>query len=111
MVVAGGTDSIDIVADSDSAAHMVVVAHTEADSGSDTDWVGTVQANTMLAPFHPESAHHSSSSMCRPSFPSRVGMVYNPSLHALLAYKIYRTSLRECLKYFASIKIPCRGVF
>ena len=42
MVATGSTDSIDIVGDSDSAACMVVVAHTEAGTGSETDWAGNV---------------------------------------------------------------------
>ena len=64
MVAARGTDSVDIAADSDSAAHMVYVVHTKADTGSDIDWAGTVQDDMMLAWAQPEPAHRSSSSMC-----------------------------------------------
>ena len=44
------TDSVDIEADSDSATHMVDVAHTEVGTGSDTEWAGNVQADMMLVP-------------------------------------------------------------
>ena len=42
MVIVGDTNSIDIATDSDYVAHMATMAHTEADTGSHTDWVGTV---------------------------------------------------------------------
>ena len=93
MVAVGGTNSVDIVVDSDSATHIIVVVHTEVDPGYDTNWEGNAWANMMLVLVHPESTHHSSSGMCRSSFPSRVGMLCNPSLRALLNYKIYRTGL------------------
>ena len=60
MVALGGTDFVDIVADSDSAKHMVVVVHIEADTGSNTNWVGIVKDDMMLMPVHPESTHCSS---------------------------------------------------
>ena len=103
MVVVGDNDSIDIVADSDSTVHMIATMHTKSDIGFDTDWEGNMQADTMLMSVHPEFAPNSSLSMCRLYFPSRVGMLYNPSLHALLTYKIYKTGLLEYLQSFASI--------
>ena len=99
----GGTDSIDIVDDSDYDAHIVVVVDIEAGTSSDTDWAGTRQYSTILAPVQPAPSPHSSSSMCRLSFPSRVGMLYNPSLHAPLTYKIYKKFLQGYLQSFASI--------
>ena len=42
MVAAGGIDSIDMAAESDYVAHMVVVVLNEDNTGFDTDWVGTV---------------------------------------------------------------------
>ena len=80
MVVAGGTDLASRMTDSDLAMHMVIVLHTEADTG----WLVIVQADMMLVLVQPESAHHYSLSKYRPYFPSRVGMLSNPSLHVLL---------------------------
>ena len=106
MVVAGGIDSVDISADSDSVAHMVVVEHTEADTGSNTNWVGTMQTDMMVTPVQPEPTPHSSSSKCQLSFPSGAGMLCNPSLHALLTCKIYKIILSGYLQVFASINTP-----
>ena len=97
MVAVGGTDSADTTVDSDFAAHMVDVVHTEADIGSDTNWAGIAQADSMLASIQPDYVPHSSSNMCRSSSPSGVGMLCNPSLHSLLTCRIYRTGLWECL--------------
>ena len=69
MVAIGGTDSIDIAADSDSTMHRIVVVHIEADTNSNTDWVGTMWDDMMFALVHPEFSPHSSSNMCRMSFP------------------------------------------
>ena len=44
VVVDAGTDC----AGSELDARMASVVYTEADTGSDTDWVGTEQANTMF---------------------------------------------------------------
>ena len=88
-----GTDSVDIGTDSDSAVHMVFVVHNQADTGCYIDWEGNAQDDMMLVLVHPDSTPHSSSSMCRSYFPSRVGMLCNPSLHSLLIYKIYRKGL------------------
>ena len=41
VLAMGGIGSIGSVDDSDYVAHMVVVVHTEVDTNSDTDWVGT----------------------------------------------------------------------
>ena len=60
-----GTDSIHIVADSDSATHMVVAAHIESNTSSDTDWVGNVQDDMMFVSVQPEFSPLSLSSMCR----------------------------------------------
>ena len=79
-----GTDSIG----SDFVAHMVTVAHTEANIGSDTDWVGTMEADMMVASVHLEPAPHYSSSKYQPPFPSRVGMLYSLFPHVPLIYKI-----------------------
>ena len=98
MVAVEVTGSDDIAADSGSTAQMVDVVHTEADTSFDTDWVGTTQADTMVASIQPELAPHSSSSKCQPSFPSRVGMLCNPSLHALVTCKIYKTKLSRYLQ-------------
>ena len=50
----GGTDSAGIAADID------FVAHIDADTGSNTDWVGNVQDDRVLSLFHPEPGYRSS---------------------------------------------------
>ena len=117
MVAAGGTDSIGIVVDIDSKVHTnseaqfdsEVHTNSKAHTAADTDCVGQAQVDRMLALVQPEAAPHSSSSRCRPSFPSRFGMLYNPSLHGLLNYKIYRKGLMGYLQSFASIDTPHHG--
>ena len=105
-----GTNFVGIANGIDSAAHMVSVAHTKADTGSDIDYVGTVEADMVLAWVHLGPIPHYSLSMCRPSFPSRVDMFDNLSIHALLICKIYKTCLLGYLQYFAGIGIPRRDV-
>ena len=90
VVVVGGTGSTSIATDIVSMVHTnsEVHTHSEAHTHSDTGLVGKVQDGSAIVPIQPEPAHRSSSSRCLPSFPSRVGMLYNPSLHGLLTYKI-----------------------
>ena len=105
-----GTDYVDTTADSDYTIHMVLVVHTEAGTGSDTNWVENAQADMMLTLVHSEAAPHSSLSICQPFFPLGSSMLYNPSLHALLTYKIYKIGLQECLQSFSSIDSPHHDV-
>ena len=69
VLVVGGTSSAGSAIDSDFVAHMVVVVHSEVDIGSDIDWQRNMQDVMMLVLVQPESAPHSSSSMCQPYFP------------------------------------------
>ena len=102
-----GTDSMVCIG---SVANTDSKAYTVTDTSFDISFVGKVQDGSALAPVQPEPVHRSSSSMCRPYFPSRVGMLCNTSLHALLTYKIYRKGLLGYLQYFASIGNIHRGV-
>ena len=106
VVDLGCTDSASIAIDVDSMVHTDSEVHTTADTGSDTDWVGIEKSDRMLTLVYPEVSHHSSSTRCRPSFPLIVGMLYNPSLHGLLNYKIYRKGLLRYLQSFESIDTP-----
>ena len=60
MVATGGTDSIDIEVDSDYATHMVDVGHTEADIGSDIDYVVHIdsEAHIVIADFTTPGESH-----------------------------------------------------
>ena len=109
MVVLGGIDSTGNANDSDFVAHMVVVAHTEADTSSNTDWVGTVQAGMTIAMVQPEPGPYYSLSMCLSYFPSRDGMLCNISLHVLLTYIIYKRGFPRYLLPFENINTPHRN--
>ena len=108
MVATRGAGSADIAADSDLAVHMGVGLYTEANTSCDTDWIGTVQDDMMVASIHPDPAPHYSSSKCQLYFPSGFGMLFNPSFHALLTCKIYKTGFPGYLQLFASINTPHR---
>ena len=92
MVVVVGTGSVGSVDGSDFVACTTAEVCTKVDTDFGIDWVGTTQADMMLALVHPKLSHHYSSSRCQPYFPSRASMLCNPSLHGLLTYKFTKKS-------------------
>ena len=103
VVAVVGTGS----AGSDFVACTTTEVCTEVDIDFGIDWVGTVQADMMLAPIHPERVPHFSLSRCQQSFLSRAGMLCNIFVHVLLNYKIYKRGFLEYLQPFANIYTPC----
>ena len=99
-----GTDSIGSAAGSDFVMHMIALAHIEANTGCDIDWVRTMQDDMTVAPVHPEPTPHSSSSRYQRFSPSGAGMLWNVSFHALPTYIIYKRGFSRYLKPFVSIK-------
>ena len=103
---------IDFVVHTSFAVHTSFMVHTGSvvhigdDTDSDTIFVGKAQDGSVLAPVHPEPSRHSSSNRCLLSSPSKADMLYNPSQHALLIYKIYRKGWLGYLKSSTSIDNP-----
>ena len=82
VLVAGGTGFVGSATDSDFVVNMVVVAHSEAGTGSDTDWVGIAHADRMLMLGQPEDAHHSSSSRSLEEISNQNGP-FNPNSNSM----------------------------
>ena len=75
------------LAGSDFVACTTTEACTEVDTDFGIDWVGTAQADMMLALVQPKRALHFSLSRCQQSFLSRAGILCNIFLRVLLTYK------------------------
>ena len=87
----------------DSAVHIDSEVHTVTDTYSSTSSMGNMQDGSALVPIQPEPSHRSSSSRCLLYCPSRADMLYNPSHHGLLIYKIYRKGWLGYLQSSTSI--------
>ena len=108
VVVVACIDSVGSKVGSDFVVRMYIKEHTDADTDFDTDWVRTVQDDTILALVHPERAPNFSLSRYQLPFPSRAGILCNLSLHGLLTYKIYKRVFSVYLQPFSNINTPRR---
>ena len=90
----------------DYVVHMDSAVHNEVDNDFDTIFVGKVRAGSVLVLVQTEPARRYSLNMCLLSSPSGAHMLYNPSHHPLLTYKIYTKGWLGYLQYSTSINNP-----